>query len=441
MPAGSAVGRVAVTDVGDVLTLTDDSDLFNVDNNGNITTVGMLDYESAASHTVEVTATDDEDATDTITVTINVGNVVECEDAGAVAVADRTNTGLMADCEALLLSKSALEGDSDTPLNWDIMTSIDQWHGFQGHAQFPSLSGDPMRVTALHLQKRGLNGTIPAAIADLDMLRFLNVHSNSLTGDLSELGSMTSLEWLYVNNNELDDIGDLSGATGLERLWAHRNEDRNEDGEGGGLNSSQLPMASTLPPNVEWLSLYDNAHTGTIPDLSTLTSLDRLYLHANNLTGSVPASLGDIDSLTVLHLRHNSLGGEIPSELGDLPNLLWLTLDNNGLTGAIPSELGGLSTLNRLYLSNNGLSGSIPAELGSLSALTHLLLRDNQLTGDIPEELGNLSNLVWVRIAENSGLTGCVPAGLVADGVNSDAAELNLPTCSSNGNGNGNGGS
>ena len=43
---------------------------------------------------VTVTATDDEDASDSIDVTVTVGNVVECEDAGAIA-ADRTNEGQM----------------------------------------------------------------------------------------------------------------------------------------------------------------------------------------------------------------------------------------------------------------------------------------------------------------------------------------------------------
>ena len=57
---------------------------------GNVTTAMMLDYESATSHTVTVTATRvaDETDSDSIVVTVNVGDVEECEDAGATAVAD-----------------------------------------------------------------------------------------------------------------------------------------------------------------------------------------------------------------------------------------------------------------------------------------------------------------------------------------------------------------
>jgi len=63
-------------------------------------------------------------------------------------------------------------------------------------------------------------------------------------------------------------------------------------------------------------------------------------------------------------------------------------LYNNNLTGTIPAEIGQLSGLDYLYvrmrycsvtnitvdrhLSNNSLSGSIPTEIGQLKALKYL---------------------------------------------------------------------
>ena len=44
--------------------------------------------------------------------------------------------------------------------------------------------------------------------------------------------------------------------------------------------------------------------------------------------------------LEVLRLSSNQLTGEIPAELGDLANLEVLYLFNNQLTGEIPAELG-----------------------------------------------------------------------------------------------------
>ena len=56
---GTSVGTVTATDdAGEVLTYSDDSDYFDVDGSGNITTTMMLDHEAMASHTVTVTATD-----------------------------------------------------------------------------------------------------------------------------------------------------------------------------------------------------------------------------------------------------------------------------------------------------------------------------------------------------------------------------------------------
>ena len=41
----------------------------------------------------------------------------------------------------------------------------------------------------------------------------------------------------------------------------------------------------------------------------------------NDLTGSIPASLGDLPKLEVLYLARNGLDGEIPSALGNLSKL------------------------------------------------------------------------------------------------------------------------
>ena len=95
MDAGAEVGTVTADDPGDTLTYTDDSMYFDVDGMGNITTTMMLDHEAMASHTVIITATDSDDATDTLDVTINVEDMhPDC------TVMD--NNGLTNDCEALL---------------------------------------------------------------------------------------------------------------------------------------------------------------------------------------------------------------------------------------------------------------------------------------------------------------------------------------------------
>jgi len=136
-----------------------------------------------------------------------------------------------------------------------------------------------------------------------------------------------------------------------------------------------------------------------------------ISLPNKQLTGSIPAELGNLSNLSGLNLSNNQLTGSIPSELGNLSNLKELLISGNQLTGSIPSELGNLSNLERLDLDNNQLSGSIPSQLGNLSNLESLNLSSNQLAGEIPSELGNLSNLdeLWLN---NNQLCGEIPVEL-----------------------------
>ena len=152
----------------------------------------------------------------------------------------------------------------------------------------------------------------------------------------------------------------------------------------------------------------------------------RLYLYDNELTGTIPASLGDLSNLTALSLYRNELTGSIPGELGGMTSLQHLYLSDNELTGTIPASLGDLSNLTALNLGNNnltnlttlslwrnGLTGSIPGELGGMTSLQHLYLSDNELTGTIPTEVADLTNLQELYLNGNADLTGPLPLGLM----------------------------
>ena len=208
------------------------------------------------------------------------------------------------------------------------------------------------------------------------------------------------------------------------------------DGENWGNNENWLseePLedwygVTVGDGRVTGLHLWRNQLTGSIPaELGDLSSLTQLSLNNNRqyvretrafeggLTGSIPPELGNLSSLTVLWLGGNQLTGPIPTELGNLSSLTGLGasryLGGNQLTGSIPSELGNLSSLTGLSLFNNQLTGSIPPELGKLSSLTGLNLFNNQLTGPIPTELGNLSSLTGLSLGGNQ-LTGTIPSEL-----------------------------
>ena len=51
------------------------------------------------------------------------------------------------------------------------------------------------------------------------------------------------------------------------------------------------------------LNLYSNELNGTIPNLSSLTSLQRLSISYNQLSGTIPAWLGQLTELEFLYLQ------------------------------------------------------------------------------------------------------------------------------------------
>ena len=141
------------------------------------------------------------------------------------------------------------------------------------------------------------------------------------------------------------------------------------------------------------LSLGNNQLSGEMPaELGNLLSLERLDLGGNQLSGELPAELGSLLSLAELDLANNQLSGEIPAELGSLLNLRLLDLSDNQLSGEIPAELGGLPNLRRLDLANNQLSGEIPAELGNIPTL---VLDGNRLTGRVLRPGGANPQYAW----------------------------------------------
>ena len=160
------------------------------------------------------------------------------------------------------------------------------------------------------------------------------------------------------------------------------------------------------------LRLSYNDLTGELPaELGNLAQLQILALDGNSLSGALPPELGNLSQLAILDLSANDLFGALPPELGNLSQLAILDLSSNDLTGALPPELGNLTQLSSLDLRSNDLSGALPSELGELTQLTSLSLGANDLTGVLPPELGNLSQLTKLSLGFNA-LTGVLPPEL-----------------------------
>ena len=74
------------------------------------------------------------------------------------------------------------------------------------------------------------------------------------------------------------------------------------------------------------------------------TRVTRIDLAGADLSGSIPAWLGELRGLTRLDLSDNALTGSIPLELTNLENLEVLRLSGNSLTGCIPRSLWDAAT-------------------------------------------------------------------------------------------------
>ncbi len=163
---------------------------------------------------------------------------------------------------------------------------------------------------------------------------------------------------------------------------------------------------------VATIELGNNNLNGTIPpSIEDLDSLNYLSFYSNQLVDSIPSEIGTLTHLITLDLSLNQLTGPIPPELGNLTNLINLNLRFNKLTGSIPMEMGNLTNLSSLYLSGNSLSGSIPSAIGDLTSLTALNLGTNMLSGSIPPEIGDLTNLVYLDLGIND-LSGSIPIAI-----------------------------
>jgi hypothetical protein len=87
----------------------------------------------------------------------------------------------------------------------------------------------------------------------------------------------------------------------------------------------------------------------------------------------------DTTSVIKLDLSDNNLSGTIPKEIGNMTALETLNLDNNHLIGAIPEAINNLSFLQTLELSDNKLS-DLPTL--TLSSLNTLLINNNEFSFD-----------------------------------------------------------
>ncbi|XP_074312992.1 receptor protein kinase TMK1-like [Silene latifolia] len=136
----------------------------------------------------------------------------------------------------------------------------------------------------------------------------------------------------------------------------------------------------------------------------------RIQIGHQNLEGKLPANLSALSSLERLELQWNKLSGAVPS-LSGLDSLQVIMLSNN-MFNSIPSDLFvGLSSLQSVEIDDNPFEPwEIPESLKDASALQNFSANSANVTGRIPDFFGSDSfpGLVNLHLSFNS-LEGGLP--------------------------------
>ncbi|KAG8075043.1 hypothetical protein GUJ93_ZPchr0006g42165 [Zizania palustris] len=135
------------------------------------------------------------------------------------------------------------------------------------------------------------------------------------------------------------------------------------------------------------INLSNNKIGGTIPEDLPVT-LQNLFLSANKLTGSIPASLATLKSLAAMSLNDNQLNGQLPDAFDSLVGLVNLDISSNNFTGVLPPSMKSLSSLTTMRIQDNRLSGTLDV-LQDLP-LKDLNIENNLFSGPVPAKLQSI---------------------------------------------------
>ncbi|CAA0833208.1 Leucine-rich repeat protein kinase family protein [Striga hermonthica] len=258
---------------------------------------------------------------------------------------------------------------SPAPRGWSASTSFCSWTNV-------NCDSTSNFVTSIDLNSAGVSGSLPPELNQLSQLRSLAVQRNSLTGTLPSFQNITSLEQIYLDQNNFTSVPNnfLLGLPNLQTFSISQNTN---------LRPWQIPSYLTESSNLVSFFASNAGITGSIPDIfGSFPNLLNLRLSYNNLTGSLPRSFSGSE-IQNLWLNNQGLSGPI-DVLGNMVQLEQVWLHANSFSGGLP-DLSRCDSLFDLQLRDNRFTGVVPPSLMALPALVNITLQNNKLQGPFPQ--------------------------------------------------------
>jgi len=245
--------------------------------------------------------------------TVSQTGLVTAISDGKTQIVATTKDGNFTDTVSVIVARGSPAGDSIALIKlyeiarylpyWDLSKPMDTWEGIVLNADRRVLY---ITGTVISIKK-----PLDVSIGNLTFLKYLALSAEYSSGNIIipvEIGMLSDLEHLAFYDNFSGTIPpELGNLTQLKSIMINEN-----------ALIGTIPKELGNLSNLESLVIANCQLSGTIPkELGNLTELEEIYLSANQLSGNIPIELGNLTKLKELHLHRNKLSGQIPQSLLD----------------------------------------------------------------------------------------------------------------------------